>query len=168
VNSDAKAALRKEIRRQRKIALDLAPNSSWKHILGANEFKGVSNVASYISYGEEPETADLNKELTSQGITVIIPQLLDDKDLAWTFLDGTPFQDLEKVGVVIVPALRVDRDGNRLGQGGGSYDRALPRFNAWKIALVHHNELTSEAVPHEDHDATMNAAATPDLLVRFH
>jgi 5-formyltetrahydrofolate cyclo-ligase len=72
-----------------------------------------------------------------------------------------------EIDVVIVPALHIDRRGNRLGQGGGSYDRALARTKAWKVALVYPGELTSEEVPREVHDQQVDAAATPEILVRF-
>ena len=77
------------------------------------------------------------------------------------------FTDFDSIDCIIVPALRIDRSGNRLGQGGGSYDRALKKLDCWKIALVHHGELTSEAIPTEPHDQRVSAAATPDLIARF-
>ena len=165
-----KAALRKEFRWQR---TQHFIDSSWLHILQCKEFTGVTHVASYLSYGVEPQTRDLNERLKKDGFTVLIPRLLPNKDLEWVVWNGESepvgeaFTELPSIGVVIVPALRIDRDGNRLGQGGGSYDRALPRLNAWKIALVHHGELSSEPIPHESHDQRINAAATPDLVVRF-
>jgi 5-formyltetrahydrofolate cyclo-ligase len=66
-----------------------------------------------------------------------------------------------KLDVIIVPALHIDRGGNRLGQGGGSYDRTLARSAAWKVALVHPGEITSEALPTNAHDQKVDAAATP-------
>jgi len=73
--------------------------------------------------------------------------------------------------VVILPALRVDRSGVRLGQGGGSYDRALAHGaliqSAWKVALLHDEELSSESLPREDHDVLVDAVALPEILVRF-
>ena len=69
--------------------------------------------------------------------------------------------------MVIVPALHVDRKGNRLGQGGGSYDRALARTKAWKVALVYPGELSSENLPIEGHDQLLDAVATTEILVRF-
>ena len=66
-----------------------------------------------------------------------------------------------------MPALHVDRTGMRLGQGGGSYDRALAKSRAWKIALLHRGELTSELLPTQSHDQKVDAAATPEIIVRF-
>lgn len=68
---------------------------------------------------------------------------------------------------MIVPALHIDQEGYRLGQGGGYYDRALSYIPGWKIGLVHAGELTSEILPREVHDIPLNAAATPSILVRF-
>ena len=83
---------------------------------------------------------------------------------------GPALSDLSSIDVVIVPALAVDRGGNRLGQGGGSYDRALSAlsaFNVWSIAMIYGPELVSENLPHESHDKKVSAAATPTIIVRF-
>jgi 5-formyltetrahydrofolate cyclo-ligase len=67
----------------------------------------------------------------------------------------------------VVPALRIDQSGYRLGQGGGFYDRTLPLLTAWKIGLVYAGELNSEKLPHETHDIALDAAASPSIVVRF-
>ena len=80
---------------------------------------------------------------------------------------GPTFTELEKIEVVVVPALRIDRSGYRLGQGGGYYDRALPQLAAWSIGLIHPDEISSEDLPREPWDRPVDAAATPDLTLRF-
>ena len=179
VNNENKSALRKQYRKER---ADRFISESWLHILSANEFKDVSKIGSYISYEFEPETSDVNQRVISSGKTLYLPRLLKDNDLEWVAWDGDNSKlkisgkTLEPVGaaveniqldVIILPALHVDRTGNRLGQGGGSYDRFLARSNAWTIALLHRGELTSEMLPVEPHDQKIEAAATPEIIVRF-
>jgi 5-formyltetrahydrofolate cyclo-ligase len=179
VNNENKSALRKQYRKER---ADRFISESWLHILSANEFKDVSKIGSYISYEFEPETSDVNQRVISSGKTLFLPRLLKDNDLEWVAWDGDNSKlkksgkTLEPVGaavediqldVIILPALHVDRTGNRLGQGGGSYDRFLARSNAWTIALLHQGELTSEILPVEPHDQKIKAAATPEIIVRF-
>jgi 5-formyltetrahydrofolate cyclo-ligase len=156
---------------------------SWLHILGAAEFTESTskNFASYLSYDVEPSTIDINKQIIQSGANLFLPRVLKNNDLEWVQWSGDEKQ-LKKVGkifepigvaaepkldVIIVPALHIDQDGNRLGQGGGSYDRALARSSAWKVALVHPGEITSEALPTNAFDQKVDAAATPMMLIRF-
>ena len=173
-----KSELRKLYRRER---ADRFNTESWLHILSATELKTATNVASYISYEFEPETSDINQRLIEDGKKLFLPRLLENNDIQWVNWDGS-LENLTKnekiyepigsavevdLDVIILPALHVDRMGNRLGQGGGSYDRALSRSKAFKIALLHHGELTSEILPVQPHDEKVDAAATPEIIVRF-
>ena len=74
---------------------------------------------------------------------------------------------MQAIDLIVVPALRIDRSGYRLGQGGGYYDRALPKLRAWSIGLIHADEISSEDLPREEWDIPLNVAATPDLVIRF-
>ena len=173
-----KSELRKRFRVEREF---LVVDSNWEQLLDASEVKKALVVASYFSYGDEPNTHDLNQALISLGKKLLLPRLRDDRDLDWVIWSGRnedlishgfvhePVGDIYSgdIDVVIVPALHVDRQGNRLGQGGGSYDRALARTSAWKVALIYPGELTSEEVPREVHDQRVDAAATAEILVRF-
>lgn len=125
-------------------------------------------VASYEALPTEPPTTALNAALRDRGVRVIVPVLLPDKDLDWVAWGGDP--DAARLGtaaigaahLVVVPALAVDRRGRRLGQGGGSYDRALARRGpaAVTVAVVDDNGLLDE-VPHEAHDAAVDAVVRP-------
>jgi 5-formyltetrahydrofolate cyclo-ligase len=174
-----KSQLRNRFRQERQ---ERFIEDSWRHILTVTEIILATNIATYISYDFEPETKDLNQALIDSGKMVFLPRLLPNNDLEWVKWDGTQEsvslngKVFEPIGpaisnieleVIIVPALHVDRDGNRLGQGGGSYDRALARSNAWKIALLHRGEITNEPLPIEPYDQKLNAAATPEIMVRF-
>jgi 5-formyltetrahydrofolate cyclo-ligase len=151
-------------------------------ILRAPEILSASTIASYISYEFEPSTVEINEAFLRDGKKVVLPRIKGDQ-LEWVYWDGNP-DDLEKrkkifepigpaltnlseIDVVVVPALRIDQSGYRLGQGGGFYDRTLPLLTAWKIGLVYAGELNSEKLPHETHDIALDAAASPSIVVRF-
>lgn len=69
--------------------------------------------------------------------------------------------------VILVPGLAFDLAGNRLGQGGGWYDRTLERArerarqkSAPLVVGVAFECQIVEAVPHENHDARMDCLVT--------
>ncbi|GAB3693246.1 hypothetical protein GCM10028814_34080 [Angustibacter aerolatus] len=70
---------------------------------------------------------------------------------------------------MVAPALLVDRAGRRLGQGGGSFDRALARArpDALVVALLHDGELVEGPLPVEPHDRPVHVAVTPSAIVRL-
>jgi len=176
----SKSELRNHYRRERE--LTYIPGS-WMHILESAEINGAHRIASYISYGTEPDTSELNRLIISKGIDLVIPAMQSNLSLTWHSWNGD-LSSLKKKGkvleptsdavidpatidVVIVPTLHVNRSGYRLGQGGGSYDRALPFISGWKIGLIYSGELTAEELPVESHDQRLDAVATPEMIVRF-
>ena len=177
--TDQKATLRERARRER---LQKFIPSNFNVILQAPEIVSATTIASYISYEYEPSTVEINEALLRSGKTLVLPRINGDR-LEWVRWDGDPatlitkkkisepvgaaITDLSDIGAVIVPALKIDQSGFRLGQGGGFYDRALVHLNAWKIGLVYAGELSSEELPHEAHDVPLDAAATPSIVVRF-
>ncbi|MBB2902019.1 5-formyltetrahydrofolate cyclo-ligase [Kineococcus radiotolerans] len=138
-------------------------------LTGCPLLAGVHRVACYTSRPGEPGTRELLAELERHEVDVLLPVLLPDGDLDWE-LDRHPGplgpDAVAAVDLVIVPALAVDTAGRRLGQGGGSYDRALGRVPARVpvLAVVHDDELFDAAVtplPTLPHDRPVQAVATP-------
>ncbi len=177
--TDQKAILRDRARRERSQKFI---SSNFNVILKAPEIESATTIASYISYEYEPSTVEINEAFLRSGKVVLLPRINSDQ-LEWVRWDGDPanlltkkkisepvgpaLTDLTQIQVVVVPALRIDQSGFRLGQGGGYYDRALAHMKAWKIGLVYAGELSSEVLPHESHDVPLDAAATPSIVVRF-
>jgi len=177
--TDQKAGLRDRARRERSQKFI---SSNFNVILKAPEIESATTIASYVSYEFEPSTVEVNEAFLRSGKVVLLPRINGDQ-LDWVKWDGDPanlltkkkisepigeaLSDLSQIQAVVVPALRIDQSGFRLGQGGGYYDRALVNLKAWKIGLVYAGELSSEVLPHEPHDVPLDAAATPSILVRF-
>ncbi len=135
---------------------------------------GHGPVAAYASMPLEPPTDVLVTTLQHHGYRVLLPLTLPDRDLDWFDAadhDRIPLGQsaIGDATLVVVPASGVDADGNRLGRGGGSYDRALTRTTAPVLALVWPWELTPDApLPAEPHDRPVHAAVAPGTgLVRL-
>jgi 5-formyltetrahydrofolate cyclo-ligase len=143
----------------------------------AGILSGSVPVAIYRSLPSEPPTEALAEGLHARGVPVLVPLLLQDKDLDWCRLlpDGSTGPALGREAIagaalVVTPALAVDASGLRLGQGGGSYDRALRRrrTGAPVVAVVGDDELVPGPLPGEGHDVRVDAVVTPGRgLVRL-
>jgi 5-formyltetrahydrofolate cyclo-ligase len=149
-------------------------------VLEAPQTQMAGTIAAYVSVGSEPDTRGLIFALWKRGAYVLLPLLQPDNDLDWASYEGPdslvpgprgllqPTEPPRGTGaitsadLVIVPALAADRRGNRLGRGGGSYDRALARVGPAvpTIALLYDSELL-DAVPVTDRDRPIRAVARP-------
>lgn len=140
--------------------------------------RGASRVAAYVSFGSEPPTTRLLPALAGAGVQVLVPVVLPGGDLDWAQWQpghsAAGRGPVEPIGsllgveavrtcsLVVVPALAVDARGNRLGRGGGSYDRALTRLpgDVLTAALLYDGELV-ERLPSEPHDVPVRSVVTP-------
>ena len=185
----AKLALRDQLlaARRRIPVLDqgAGARATAEHLLATEEVRRAATVAAYVSVSHEPGTGPLLDALAGAGTRVLLPVVTPEMDLDWAAYAGPedlrrargllepagPRLGLDAVAgadVVLVPALAVDRVGNRLGRGAGCYDRALARVpvGTFTCVVLHRGEVV-EHVPAESHDRTVAAAVTPDGLVRL-
>ena len=186
-DADPKAALRADLRAARR-ARSGRPDEGRAlaaRVLALPEFASATTVAAYVAGPLEPATAVLVERLRARGVRVLLPVVLPDLDLDWAPDDGARRPGagpgalepggprlgpaaLASAGAVVVPALAADRCGHRLGQGGGSYDRALARVGAGTlvVALVHDGELLEQPVPVQSHDRPVDVVITPTRTLR--
>ena len=141
-------------------------------------------VCAYVPVGVEPGSIELLDVLLQRANRVLLPvarTTADNSPVALQWCEYRPGQlvaarfgllepagpwlpatALADAGVVLVPALAVDRTGVRLGRGRGFYDRTLVSRNphARLVAVIRDDELLDE-LPHEPHDVPMTHALTP-------
>lgn len=144
-------------------------------------------LAAFLPTATEPPVLSALAALCAAGRTVLVPRALPGRTMAWTEwtpdapVQRSPIGILEPTGpdqgaeafreaaVRLVPALALGRDGTRLGQGGGYYDRALADLapedpRTWGVVFA---DEVLDAVPAEPHDARLVAARTPEGPVQL-
>lgn len=184
---DAKALIRAEIRAHRKsrsskLALD-AGTAIASHV--AQALDGVRVVAAFASQPSEPDMTPILAAIHAAGCEIRLPQLGPGLTRAWAkYAPGDPLteqapgrppapagpslpeESLAEADLVLAPALAIDTRGNRLGQGGGWYDRALlhKRPNVPVFAVTFADEFTETQLPTADHDRGVDGVITPESL----
>ena len=147
------------------------------------EVRRAATVAAYVSVGPEPGTGLLLESLAALGKRIIVPVVLPGLDLDWGTWRGAVslvparfglLEPVDRLGVeaiatadvVLVPGHAVSASGDRLGQGGGCYDRALGRvpIGTPVVCLLYDDEVGRD-VPVDLHDRPVTAAATPTRWV---
>lgn len=167
--ADMKQSLRRRLRAQRE---ERYVEHNLLHLLDLPEFSQARVIASYYSFGTEPSTLALNRAIIASGKTLILPRIKGE-EIEWVDWNGTPetlkengkfteptgplFTKLDSIDLVLVPALAIDPDGYRLGQGGGFYDRALPKLRAHKHGVVYPFERMEHDLPREPWDIPMDS-----------
>jgi len=68
---------------------------------------------------------------------------------------GDPWQDYDKIDLVLVPALAYDHNGHRLGRGKGYYDRFLKKLNAYTIGIAFEEQIL-DYIPYDDNDVKID------------
>jgi 5-formyltetrahydrofolate cyclo-ligase len=183
--AEAKTALRRVLR-ERRAARDEAARAAAGERLAAHAAAiPAGTVAAFVGTRTEPPTLPLLAALRGAGRRVLLPVLREDMDLEWADFAGEDalrparlgllepagaslgLQAVAAAELVLAPALAVDAEGRRLGQGGGSYDRALERAAAPVVAIVFDDEVRDEPVPVEPHDRPVAGVLTPEGGLRW-
>ena len=75
---------------------------------------------------------------------------------------------IDMLELAVVPALGFDREGHRIGRGGGFYDRFLaqPEFQAVACGLAIEEQVVDH-IPTAPHDVPLDMLATDSRLLRF-
>lgn len=76
-----------------------------------------------------------------------------------------PTVDPDQVELILVPGVAFDRQGGRLGFGGGFYDRLLPLARRATRVGMSYDELLLDAVPIQLWDCRVEWLVTPSGLV---
>jgi 5-formyltetrahydrofolate cyclo-ligase len=96
-----------------------------KRVLAFPEFTSAKTIQFYLSRGFEAQTDRLIQQALKLGKRVFVPVLSEKQPTLCESVDSKTRGLPEEVDLWILPAVACDTMGNRLGRGGGYYDRLL-------------------------------------------
>lgn len=140
-------------------------------------------VATFLSLSEEIDTAPLNQALLASGVDCYLPYVTRrHTPLHWLPYHSDTNLEADAVGVlspvfnetltlgalaldaVIVPLVGADSKGNRIGMGGGYYDRSFANKPSQSAPLLLGFAYDCQIVPHIERqhwDITLDGIITP-------
>jgi len=94
-------------------------------------------------------------------------EMIEDRYGLRTPAGGEPWP-AEEIDLIVVPALAYDRQGHRLGRGGGFYDRFLARedVKAVTCGLAFHQQVVDQ-VPCDPNDHPVDILVTDRQVLRL-
>lgn len=187
--NEKKAELRKELIKKRN---NLSVNEINQFselisdkIIGNLYFQKANNILAYISFRNEVDVSKIIEKAWNLNKQVLIPKTnLTKKNIqpyeinSWGELQIGNYQLLEPiidnketfpiadVEVVLVPGVAFDKNGYRLGYGGGFYDRffATCQTTLYKIGVAYDFQVIDE-LPVLDHDCIVNEIITEKQII---
>ena len=164
-----------------------------ERFLALPELRSARGVACYVGHKSEVATTFILRSLLAQGTLVATPVLVPHRDVGdaeprswrmrfvrldhpWALEPGAfgipePRQpwtevDVDALDVIAVPGLRFGRDGSRLGNGGGHFDRLLAQHpQPRRVGLAFAEQMVA-ATPGEPHDMHMDVIVTDAETLR--
>jgi 5-formyltetrahydrofolate cyclo-ligase len=183
-----KRTLREQILNKRKaLAYDdvLARSIKIKHRLFTTRwYQEACTILFYVSYDNEVNTHEMIQESLLRGKNIIVPKtdtrkksLILSKVLCWDDLCSGEYSILEpkkdcvrevllsSIDLCVMPGIAFDCNGNRVGHGGGYYDRLFQtKCVAHRIGLAFEFQIVPH-IPVEKHDVKVEKILTEERVI---
>ena len=151
----------------------------FNRLINLDLYKEAKNIFIYLSFGSEIDTNPIIDRVLEDGKEVYIPKIYKSnkemkairlnsfEDLEENSMgilepkDDSNFIDKENIDLIIVPGAVFDLEGNRIGYGGGYYDRFLSNIKDKrnKVALAYDLQIV-ENIEAEEHDIKVDYIIT--------
>jgi len=148
-------------------------------------FSTAQNYFVYLSFGDEVRTGDILKHILNKNKNVAIPKCniekltmkavryrTDDfltKNSYGIFENDTDDCFEEKIDVILMPALTVDRYGNRIGFGKGYYDKFINSldYKPILIGLCYAEQVFEGKLPSDEYDKKLDYIITDQEIIKI-
>ncbi len=162
----------------------LSSNASiCRSILQLSEYQNAPCIFCYVSTGREIDTRPILEDAWASGKRTAVPRCISKGIMelfeihSWSDLETGSYQIPEpeaccrpvkssEIDFAVIPCLSCDRNRNRLGHGGGYYDRYLADA-VFPCAAICREQLLLEQVCHEAHDRPMDMVITETAIYHY-
>ena len=153
-------------------------------IMGMNSIR---NILLYFPYRNEISLNIIMLEIKKYPIDIYVPKIISDKEMKFNLLEDNSFFEKNKFGInevvsnnflepssfdiMIIPFVGVDKNGSRLGYGGGFFDRALKTFIKKDVRPtiigLGYNYQIQDKIFGEVHDIKYDVVITESQIIRY-
>jgi 5-formyltetrahydrofolate cyclo-ligase len=156
-----------------------------KSLFDLKEFKNARTILMYVSFRSEVDTTSYLADIVNMGKQLVVPLVKSkQKTLALYKIKSTSelspgymgipeptagkdcLISLNEIELAVIPGSGFDPEGNRLGYGGGYYDRLLSKAETHitTVALAFEEQI-KENIPAEPHDIKMDIIITDKRVI---
>lgn len=150
-------------------------------------YREAALVLSYLPFHEEIDTYPIMRRALADGKRLALPWL-DPRTSKLSFYEVSSVDDIKRgargiagpldaepdaLGVsdllgslCLVPGLVFDGEGHRVGYGAGYYDEFLAHYPGDKVGLARSVQVSSNPLPHDDHDVAVDVLVTEGSIWR--
>lgn len=160
-------------------------NGVFEKLINSKLYNDAKSIFIFISYGSEVDTIKIIEHLLKEGKEVYVPKTYKDiKEMKAVKITSLSNMVKDKMGIlepvdvsedsigqkfdlIIMPGVAFDSFGNRIGYGGGYYDKYLSNYNeeTEKVALAYHMQLLNK-IETEDHDIKVDYIVTERNIIK--
>lgn len=172
---ECRRAVKNEIEELSEAYIAFSNNGIFENFICLPEFKNAKAIFAYISEKREPDTVKIILKALDMGKTVALPISYDNGRMEPRIIyslddlvigkygipapeNDAPILRDEDIELIIVPAMTFNRQGFRLGRGGGYYDRFLEKSKAFSVGLG--REKLIREIPLQSHDMSVSCLVT--------
>lgn len=179
-----KKQLRTLLRKQRReIPEDLRKKLNegiFRNVTASEDFGKADTLLLYVSCKGEADTIRILQQALRLQKKVAVPRcgengamqfflIQDMEELApgaYGILEPTGMQmpQITANTVCFVPGVAFTKNGERLGQGGGYYDRFLEQYPTLRTVGICYSSMLLDTIPAEGHDKCVDAVITEEMI----
>lgn len=187
--SEIRQAIRHKRRSLSNEQQSVAANKACEHFLSVTQLKAGDRVALYLTNDGELDTSPLIQALWNKGVELYLPRLhpfssgnliflryqvdtpmvSNQYNILEPKLDILQMIEPSQLSAIVTPLVAFDNQGNRMGMGGGYYDRALAtRQNNQPLAIGYaHVCQQVDSLATEHWDIPLEMIITPERVFAF-